>query len=185
MNKMLFVLSIPVITDNMRALAAMRSRTIPDSGHAALAPVDGASKRGLLAVMIRQSFAEVVLGLLPHVSDCTLGAERAVSAPGHTPPEGPDDPDLMSVEIDLPCRLHDAALWSVRRGLEQATGIGALSRLVTAAADPADSAEWLAKAFADEARDALKAVKEAITTPPQDTFKPFVRCGIGHVGENY
>ncbi|GEM_PF-1986731 len=182
---MLFVLSIPVITDNMRALAAMRSLTMPDNGHSALAPVLDPSKRGLLALMIRQSFAEVVLGLMPHVSDCTLGAETAVSDPGHTPPEGPDGPDLMSVEIDLPCRLHDAALWSVRRGLEQATGIGALSRLVTAAADPADSAEWLAKAFADEARDALKAVKEAITTPPQDSFKPFVRRGIGHVGENY
>jgi len=51
----------------------------------------------------------------------------------------------------------------------------ALSRLVTVAGGDYAVARWLAKSFADEGRDALRAVREAVATLPQSAVQPFVR----------
>lgn len=172
---MLFVLSTSVIADTARSLAAMRSLTMPDSEHAILSPLLDPSRRALMVNLVRQAFADTALGLMPYVSDCTLGTEDATTDPGPTPPEGPDTPDLMSIAIDLPCRLPDSSLWTIRRGLEQSVAMTALSRLVTVAGGDYAVARWLAKSFADEGRDALRAVREAVATLPQSAVQPFVR----------
>lgn len=168
---MIFSLSVPVITDTAHALAAFQNLTSPEPQRAVLAPLLSPSRRGLFTIMVRQSFAELALALLPYVADCSLGAEEAASDPGHTDPEGPGSPDVMTIDLRVPAGLGENAPWALRRQLEQAVAMTALARVVTASGTDNAHAIALADTFAGQASAALASLARTLATPPA----PFVR----------
>ncbi|MCM1521427.1 MAG: hypothetical protein NC039_02100 [Muribaculaceae bacterium] len=171
---MIFALSNTVICDTVRSLAAFRSLTSDRPEHDLLAPILDSSRRGILINIVRQSFSEIVLRLLPFTTDFTLGSENSSSSPPATPAEGPSESDIMKVELRLPAGLPAGAGWSLRRALEQAVAMTALSRLV-AATDSETSAGWhLAENFSQQAETALKEVNRSLSSDPTD-LHPFLR----------
>ncbi|MDE6395196.1 MAG: hypothetical protein K2K77_07640, partial [Duncaniella sp.] len=85
----------------------------------------------LLAVMIRNAFADIVMRLGPMVADVSLGDESAAS------PGADEDTDLL--DIDLMVELHTPRTFTggrhaaIRRALEQNVALSALSMWSVAA----------------------------------------------------
>ena len=70
-------LSPRVILTNMQALAAVQSLAGNEQERALLAPILCRERNPLIAVMIRNAFADMVMRLGPQVADVSLGDETA------------------------------------------------------------------------------------------------------------
>lgn len=127
-----FHLSPRIILTTMQALAAVQSLSGNDDERALLAPILCRERTPLLAVMIRNAFADIVMRLGPMVADVSLGDESAVS-PG-------EDEDTGLLDIDLKVELHTPRTFTIgrhaaiRRALEQNVALSALSMWSVAAA---------------------------------------------------
>lgn len=171
---MIFALSNTVITDTVRSLAAYHSLTSGPAERRALDPLLDGSHRALLVNMTRQAFAEIALRLLPFATDFTLCSETSTSDVASIPPRGPEDDDIMKIELTTPGGLTARAGSSLRRALEQAVAMTALARLAGAAGVDSPAVERMIGGFNRQAADALSALTGALSAPAADCH-PFVR----------
>lgn len=140
---MLFSLSTAVIADTVRATAACRILSAPDDEKTIFDPLMRSETRGRLGIMVKNAFAEIVLSLFPHVTDCDLDGETASAGPGGQ--DAADDPDML-LSLELPAVSASGAV--IRRHLEQAVAMRTLSSWCLAAEDTARAGAYEALASA-------------------------------------
>ena len=153
-------LSPRVILTNMQALAAVQSLAGNEQERALLAPILCRERNPLIAVMIRNAFADMVMRLGPKVADVSLGDETAGS-----PDEDTDLLDLdLHVELYTPRTFTSGHHATIRRSMEQGIAFNALSMwsLATAGTGSASAGE-LADRFAGVAADWHRALEVALT----------------------
>lgn len=110
---MLYSLSIPSVRRSIHAAAAIEVLSDPDA-KSRLAPLLGPGRDEVTDVLIRDAFASLLLGLLPHIEDAVL-----------------DDETLLKVSLRTPADLPAGVHGSVCRALETY-----LAGTVMAAVDP-------------------------------------------------
>lgn len=143
-------LSPRIILTTMQALAAVQSLA-SDADRALLAPILCRERTPLLAVMIRNAFADIVMRLGPMVADVSLGDESAAS------PGSDEETDLL--DIDLMVELHTPRTFTIgrhaaiRRALEQNVALSALSMWSVAAAGSSAPSAVTRAATSAAARD--------------------------------
>lgn len=162
-------LSPRIILTTMQALAAVQSMAGNDDERALLAPILCRERTPLLAVMIRNAFADIVMRLGPMVTDVSLGDESAAS-PGTDEETDLLDIDLM-VELLTPRTFTTGRHATIRRAIEQNVALSALSMWSVAAsgADGSAGAD-LADRFASIASDWHRTLRTALNP----TFTPGV-----------
>ncbi len=119
---MICSLSTSAIIDSIQATTAFRSLTASDP---TFSPLLRAEWRGQMRMMIRNSFADLVLALMPCVVDCNLDSETSLTDPGAIDPADGSD-ILLQIEIADPVRGVGPSGAIVRRQLEQAVTFRAL-----------------------------------------------------------
>lgn len=162
-------LSPRIILTTMQALAAVQSLA-SDADRALLAPILCRERTPLLAVMIRNAFADIVMRLGPMVADVSLGDESAAS------PGSDEETDLL--DIDLMVELHTPRTFTggrhatIRRALEQNVTLSALSMWSVAAGSSSThaAARDLADRFASLATEWHRTLRTALN--------PTYTCGI-------
>ena len=153
-------LSPRIILTTMQALAAVQAMAANDEERAVLAPILCRERTHLLAVMIRNAFADTVMRLGPVVTDVSLGDESA-----DTPAAEGDtailDTDL-AVELVTPRSFTTGRHTAIRRALEQGVAFTALG-MWSAASAVDDVGRELADRFPTIARDWYKTLTTALT----------------------
>lgn len=162
---MTYHLSAKAILGTVQALAALQAMACADDERAVLAPILCREKTGLLAIMIKHAFVEVVMKLGSLVLDADLD--------GETPDTDADYPDVagamesqLTVELLTPASFSTTRHGIVRRTLEQAVSFNALRLWCMAARSSADcsvASAALADSFASMARDWQNALSSALS----------------------
>lgn len=136
-------LSTKVISSTIHALAAVQALTCDDDSKAVLAPVLCRERGGLLGVMIRNAFAEVVMRLGPLVADVSIDDEAEADAESY-----------LSVELITPVGFSTTRHSVVRRAMEQTVALTALHMWCLASEhEGSEAAASLASAFATVAAE--------------------------------
>lgn len=165
---MLYSLSCNVIADTVHALAALEVLGGAAGGLSKLPPLLDPDRRGQLRLLIRNSFAETVMSLLPFVEDAEIDSEKAASAIAHQEP-APDGADpLMQISLRLPASLPvsdgSASFHGLlRRRLETAV----VKRVLAALAPTAEDRD----AALRDCRDSERLLLAMLSGPPA----PFLR----------
>lgn len=185
-------LSPRIILTTMQALAAVQSLA-SDADRALLAPILCRERTPLLAVMIRNAFADIVMRLGPMVADVSLGDESAASSG--------EDEDTALLDLDLMVELHTPRTFTggrhatIRRALEQNVALSALSMWSVAAVgashgsgsgascgkgDAAGSSvrNVAANAAARDLADRFAAIASEWHTTLRTALNPTYPCGI-------
>lgn len=102
---MTYTLSLTSVLSTMRAFAAMSILSAPDDIRQPLADLIMADRRDLHLRLAKDAFAEMLLGLLPYVTDSNLDDEES--------------PELLTLEIPCADSLGSAAVTVIRHALEQ------------------------------------------------------------------
>lgn len=157
-----YSLSTNVILDSLHARAAFAA-FVTNEGEEIDTTVLDPCNRGLLRLMIKNAFADIVVRLLPLATECNLDGEDALTDPGHQ--ERDDGSDvILSVEIDHN-GLTSAVGAATRRHLENAVAMLTLSYLAASQGNQA-----LAGAFESLSNAALASFSSAGVRA-----RPFVR----------
>lgn len=131
---MTYTLSLNNILDTLYAMAALHTLTT-DSPEPILDP----DRSGPVRLIVRNAFADVCLRLVHHIVDCNLDGETSSTDNSETPPT--DDSDIMmSLTLALPRDFNPSMHGVLRRNLEQAVALTALSTVLFSQNDP-DRAE--------------------------------------------
>ncbi|MDE5726316.1 MAG: hypothetical protein K2L91_04310 [Duncaniella sp.] len=153
---MTYSLSTSVIIDTIQATAAFRVLSAPEEIKSLFAPLLRPEVRGQLKIMVKNAFAETILLLLPHVSDCCLDDESAVTDPG---PQDTGDTTELLLKVTLGSGVNgrDYAGAAVRRHLEQAVAMRALAEWSLAGGDSVTHRAYLtlAEASVDRLKESL------------------------------
>ncbi len=161
----------------MQALAAVQSLAAGDNGRAVLAPILSRERTPLLAVMIRNAFADIVMRLGPIVADVSLGDETAAS-PGSDEETELLDIDLM-VELHTPRTFTTGRHATIRRALEQNVALSALSMWSAAASGTADTSASAAQAAAGrDLADRFATVASGWHATLRSALNPTYSCGV-------
>lgn len=173
---MLYSLSTVVISDTVHALAAMESLRAAGKSSSLFAPLLDPARAGLLAIMVRNAFAETVLDLLPYVVDSSLGSETADVGPGAQAVDEDCADLLLRIELRVPPDFTSGMHGLVRRHLENAVVNRVLqTHLLSLASDSVlrgvVSPSSLAGDFGACASSALASLRRILSGP----CRPFVR----------
>lgn len=167
-------LSTNSILTTVHAMAALQSIAADDDGRALLAPVLNRSRSGVLAVMIRNSFADIAMGLGPLVLDIQLDDETASGERVEYADVTDSPADMMlSVELLTPRSFSTSRHGIVRRALEQAVALNALQMWCMASDTGDGSAAEMAGRFGSVAHEWLGTLRSAL----QPEIYPAVRAG--------
>ena len=121
---MTYTLSLNNILDTLYAMAALHTLTT-DSPEPILDP----DRSGPVRLIVRNAFADVCLRLVHHIVDCNLDGETSSTDNSETPPT--DDSDIMmSLTLALPRDFNPSMHGVLRRNLEQAVALTALSTVL-------------------------------------------------------
>lgn len=127
---MTYTLSLNNILDTLYAMAALHTLTT-DSPEPILDP----DRSGPVRLIVRNAFADVCLRLVHHIVDCNLDGETSSTDNSETPPT--DDSDIMmSLTLALPRDFNPSMHGVLRRNLEQAVALTALSTVLFSQNDP-------------------------------------------------
>lgn len=164
---MLYSLSTQVIADTVHALVALELLSAPPQTTVILSPLLDPAKRGLLTLMIKNAFAETVVGLLPYVDDAGLDDEKASSAPD---PHQADDCQDHLLQVSLRVASPSAGIHGIiRRHLEMAVVLRVIHTALTAGGSSVVGNS--VQAIEQKLRTYLEALVSALRSPGD----PFVR----------
>lgn len=163
----------------MHALAAVQALAGGEGERALLAPMLRRERTPLQALFVKNAFVEVVMRLSPLVTDTSLGDETATA-----PDDGTTDPAtesldcLLTVELLTPVSFTTARHGIVRRALEQAVALTALSQWcrserARSGSVTAASASSLADRFSAVASEWYDTLAATLAT----TLRPCIRPG--------
>ncbi|MDE6178997.1 MAG: hypothetical protein K2F86_07495 [Duncaniella sp.] len=162
-----FVLSSDRIIELARALAAFRALSGGDDASAArsavLDPLLDPERREIFDTAVRHAFARVVLRLIGDVRVGVLDAEDGSGPPKDIATLG-YQPPMMTLDLETPEGLPEAASWAIRRALEEAIALLALASLAGASTLP--SALLLAREWETKALAALTSVPSHLAPAP-------------------
>lgn len=138
---MTYTLSLNNILDTLYAMAALHTLTT-DSPEPILDP----DRSGPVRLIVRNAFADVCLHLVRHIVDCNLDGETSSGDNSETP--SADDSDIMmSLTLALPRDFNPSMHGVLRRNLEQAVALTALSTVLFSQNDPDRAETTLATAY--------------------------------------
>ncbi|WP_297066841.1 hypothetical protein [uncultured Duncaniella sp.] len=164
-------LSTTVITDTVHALAALESLSAADdTARTLLRPLLDRERTGILRLMVKNAFAEIILHLLPYVDGAELDNELPAVNPGHQA-AGDEADTLLGIDLRLPAGVSATLGPLLRRNLELAVTYRVLAVAVTSASSVSDAASTLASSFSDRSANAVAAMLAALRSPG----RPFVR----------
>lgn len=167
-------LSTNSILTTIHAMAALQAIAADDDGRAVLAPVLNRSCPDMLAVMIRNAFADIAMGLGPLVLDIQLDDETASGPGAEGDDAGTATVDMMlSVELLTPRTFTTSRHGIVRRALEQAVALTALQMWCMASEHGEGSSAEMAGRFGSVADEWLATLRSAL----EPTIYPTVRAG--------
>lgn len=171
---MLYSLSTRVIADTVQAHVALELLAAPAEVRPLLSPLLDPSRRGLLTLMVKNAFAEIVLDLLPYVDDAELDAEDARTSPGAHPADDSAD-HLLQITLRTPVGGPKGLSGVIRRHLEMMVVLRVIhSALLTAASSAANPSALSAMTAAIAARlDRRKT--DLVTHLSGQLASPFVR----------
>ena len=158
---MTFSLSFGRLTETVHALAALEMLTAPDSYRLILAPLFDRERPEALGRLILDSFASLLLEILPYVESADTDTLSALGSYAPALSSG-----LFSLDLRLPAGCREAASGVILRNLELAVAAGVLE-----SAFLADTASDLAEKFAASRSAAVATLLATLQTPPA----PFVR----------
>lgn len=154
-------LSSNVILSTIHALAAVQALTCDDDSKAVLAPVLCRERGGLLSVMVKNAFAEVVLRLGPLVADVSIEDNGEADAES-----------CLSVELVTPVGFSTTRHSMVRRAMEQAVALTALHMWCLASEhDGSEAAASLASGFATVAAEWYSALTASLAPVVYPTIR--------------
>lgn len=160
---MLYSLSTNVITDTAHAIAAMQSLSGGEEGRVLFGPILEPGRQGLLRLLVKNAFAEVIVALLPFITDCNLDDEDEASGVAHQ--EADDDSDaLLQFELSAPGKLSSGAHSGIRRALEQSIAYKAL-QLWAISVESTEIAGMLGEKAAGNLAVALRSISMADISP--------------------
>lgn len=103
-----------MIARTIQALAAVRLLALPDEERPLLSPLLDKERQELLAMLVKNAFAEAAMGLGPLVTDVSFDDET-------------DGDDMFSITLVVPVGFTATRHGVVRRALEQLIAFTALS----------------------------------------------------------
>ena len=158
---MLFALSSDAIIDLIHAHAALELLSVsPDSEiRTLLTPILDREHPEPLELMVKSSFAQAALRLMPCVSDGSLS-----------------DPSMLRLDLNLPRSFPSSLVTALRRQLELAVAMDVLDAVVTVSLLPnltvsATLAVEMAGRFRERRDEAMGSILSSLRTP----CRPFVR----------
>lgn len=155
---MTFSLSTSRITATVHALAALEMLTATDSTRLLLSPLLDRERPEALVQLILDSFASMLLEILPYVESSCLDTASAAF---------PELPELLRLDLRLPSGQGSGASAVILRSLEQAVTSGVLESALLAGS-PAGSA---ADRFATRRAASVATLLTTLRTPAA----PFIR----------
>lgn len=178
-----FTLSTAAVVETVQALAAFdvlynsspslssEKSPVDTSRFASLLDPD---RRDLLQLAVKDSFAEIVLLLLPYVETVDLGGddETATAATSSSSDGDESSDNSMSVGLRVPPRISPSVALLIRRRFEQAVAMRVLANVAATVGGDSGSNGSSSDDFSARSRDAVDALIAALRSP----FRPRVRA---------
>lgn len=180
-----FTLSTAAVVETVQALAAFdvlynsspslssEKSPVETSRFASLLDPD---RRDLLHSAVKDSFAEIVLLLLPYVETVDFGVDdetASTSSSSSSSSDGDESSDRsMSVGLRVPPRISPSVALLIRRRFEQAVAMRVLANVAATVGGDGGSKASSDDDFSARSRDAVDALIAALRSP----FRPRVRA---------
>lgn len=181
-----FTLSTAAVVETVQALAAFDvlytsspslssdKSPVETSRFASLLDPD---RRDLLQLAVKDSFAEIVLLLLPYVETVDFGGddEAATTSPSSSSSSSDGDgssDSSMSVGLRVPPTISQSVALLIRRRFEQAVAMRVLANVAATVGGDSGSKDSSDDDFSARSRDAVDALIAALRSP----FRPRVRA---------
>lgn len=179
-----FTLSTAAVVETVQALAAFDvlytsspslssdKSPVETSRFASLLDPD---RRDLLQLAVKDSFAEIVLLLLPYVETVDFGGDdkAAITSPSSSSSDGDGSSDSsMSVGLRVPPTISRSVALLIRRRFEQAVAMRVLANVAATVGGDSGSKDSSDDDFSARSRDAVDALIAALRSP----FRPRVRA---------
>lgn len=182
-----FTLSMEAIAETVQALAAfdvlytsspsLSSEKSPVET-SRFAPLLDPDRRDLLQLAVKDSFAEIVLLLLPYVETVDFGDDAAaITTPSSSPSPSSGGLDessdhSMSVGLRVPPTISQTVALLIRRRFEQAVAMRILANVAATVGGDSGSKGASDDDFSARSRNAVDALIAALRSP----FRPRVRA---------
>lgn len=178
-----FTLSTAAVVETVQALAAFDvlytsspslssdKSPVETSRFASLLDPD---RRDLLQLAVKDSFAEIVLLLLPYVETVDFGGdnEAATTSPSSSSDGDGSSDSSMSVGLRVPPTISQSVALLIRRRFEQAVAMRVLANVAATVGGDSGSKDSSDDDFSARSRDAVDALIAALRSP----FRPRVRA---------
>lgn len=178
-----FTLSTAAVVETVQALAAFDvlytsspslssdKSPVETSRFASLLDPD---RRDLLQLAVKDSFAEIVLLLLPYVETVDFGGdnEAATTSPSLSSDGDGSSDSSMSVGLRVPPTISQSVALLIRRRFEQAVAMRVLANVAATVGGDSGSKDSSDDDFSARSRDAVDALIAALRSP----FRPRVRA---------
>lgn len=177
-----FTLSTAAVVETVQALAAFdvlynsspslssEKSPVETSRFASLLDPD---RRDLLHSAVKDSFAEIVLLLLPYVETVDFGGDDETATTSSSSSDGDESSDRsMSVGLRVPPRISPSVALLIRRRFEQAVAMRVLANVAVTVGGDSGSKGSSDDDFSARSRDAVDALIAALRSP----FRPRVRA---------